>query len=86
MLEPLSVSRLRRNPTRDVALLLAHVDALVDEVDRLEVPLTLSPEAVLEVAGPSTDEIGDQDVWILGAKDLVRLAAAILEAAMKARA
>ena len=40
MLEPLSVSRLRRNPTRDVALLLAHVDALVDEVDRLEVPLT----------------------------------------------
>jgi hypothetical protein len=86
--EPLSVYRLRfrRKPSPEVTILLAHIDALVDEINRLEVPLTLSDEAILETAGPATDQIGGKDAWLYGERDLVRLTHAILEAAMKARA
>ncbi|MDM0000764.1 hypothetical protein QTI24_19275 [Variovorax sp. J22P240] len=84
--EPLSVTRLRKSPSADAKILLAYIDALVDEVERLEIPLTLSREAIFEAVGMPTDTIGGEPAWVLGGRDLVRLAHAILEAAMKERA
>ena len=82
---PLSIQRIRK-PGAGTAetKILQHIDNLVAQLERLE-NLDLTDAQIMEVAGPATSEIDGVDLWELGAKDLTRLAGAILAAAMKAR-
>jgi hypothetical protein len=85
--EPPSVQHLRRSRRRAgyVRILLEYIDALVEEIDRLQGPLGLSDEAILNTIGPATDSIGGKDVWMLGSEDLLRLAGDLLQAAERER-
>lgn len=85
--EPPSVQHLRRSrgQTGYVRILLEYIDALIEEIDRLQGPLQLSDEAILDTIGPATDSIGGKDVWMLGEKDLLRLAGDLLQAAERER-
>ena len=83
---PPSIQRIRKSHagTAETKILLQHIDNLVAQLERFE-NLDLTDAQIMEVAGPATSEIGGVDLWELGAKDLTRLARAILAAAMKAR-
>jgi hypothetical protein len=85
--EPPSVQHLRRSrgQTGYVRILLEYIDALADEIDRLQRPLELSDEAILDTIGPATDSIAGKDVWMLGGNDLLRLAGDLLQAAERER-
>ena len=85
--EPPSVRHLRRSRGQlgYARILLEHIDILVQEIDRLQAPLALSEEAILDTAGPATDSIGGKDLWMLGREDLLRLAGDLLLAAERER-
>ena len=87
--EPLRVKALRKKaalaPESDLGVVMAYADRLRDEIERLERQPELSDARVLEVAGPATDQIGGKDVWMLGSKDLLRLAHELLHAAEQQR-
>ncbi|MDR6860546.1 hypothetical protein [Variovorax guangxiensis] len=83
--EPRTIARIRKSPSSPTErLLLAHIDTLVDQLERYE-GLELTDEQILAVAGPPTDSLGGKDVWMLGTRDLTRLARQFLAAAMQAR-
>jgi hypothetical protein len=85
--EPPSVRHLRRSRGQlgYARILLEHIDVLVREIDRLQAPLALSDEAILDTAGPATDSIGGKDLWMFGREDLLRLAGDLLLAAERER-
>ena len=64
---------------------MAYADLLRDEIERLELPPELPDARIMEVAGPATDQIGGKDVWMLGRKDLLRLAHDLVQAALRER-
>lgn len=83
--EPRTVARIRKAPTPTEAILLQHIDALTDALDRFG-NLDLTEEQIMQVVGPATDSIGDKDVWMLGQRDLTRWPAPLLTAAVRDRA
>lgn len=85
--EPRTIARLRKSPalSADITIVLAYADEMAARLERYA-NLDLTDEQIMQIAGPPTDAIGDKPVWMLGQRDLTRLARAILAAAaMKAR-
>ena len=87
--EPLRLKALRKKaalaPASDLGVMMAYADALADEIDRMGMPLDLPDASILGVAGPPTDQIGGQPVWMLGQRDILRLAHDLLHAAERER-
>jgi len=85
--EPLTIQRLRKSAVQspEVTVLLWHIDALVERLERFE-NLGLPESQLLAVAGPATGTLDSEDLWELRRDDLMRLARRILEAAMKEHA
>jgi hypothetical protein len=82
--EPPRVKALRKKaalaPESDLGVVMAYADRLRDELEAAG-QLELSDEQILAAAGPATDEIGGKGAWVLGRKDLLAIAHAILHAA-----
>ena len=84
--EPVTIQRLRKSAVQspEVTVLLWHIDALVERLERIE-NLGLTESHILAVAGPATGTLDSEDLWELRRHDLIR-ARRTLEAAMKEHA